>query len=127
MGKHHRNHFLKHRALYEAAVQKLVCSNCIDLGEDGVCHTKDDKSCAIFRKLPEIVEVALELHEKNLKPYVKAVRDHVCSECGNSNPSGKCPVRELADCGLDRYLPLVIDAVEEVERQLRLAKTGTED
>ena len=111
--------FFENRALYEEAVRRRVCEHCEDMGADGVCQTKDPEGCGVFRNLPELVRIARELHEPSVEPYVRAVREHVCFYCKNSSASGEqCEVRGKLDCGLDRYLPLVIDAIEEVDRKL---------
>ena len=122
MGKKHRQHFLKYQPLYEEAVRRHVCAKCVDLGEDGICHTKDPQGCGIFRNLPALVEVALNLHELKLGPYIRAVRSHICSQCANAAPGERCAIRESLDCGLDRYLGLVFEAIEEVDRSLQKEK-----
>ncbi|OGS09614.1 MAG: hypothetical protein A3J70_13795, partial [Elusimicrobia bacterium RIFCSPHIGHO2_02_FULL_61_10] len=50
--------------LYEEAVKKHVCEHCEDFGIDGTCLTKDGLGCAIFRYLPELVQIAEEIHER---------------------------------------------------------------
>ena len=121
MGKKEKSHFLRNQALYEEAVKKYVCDHCEDEGEDGKCHTKDPEGCGVFRNLPELIRIAHEIHELSIEPYAKAVRDHVCSKCKNSSsPSKKCELRNNLDCGLDRYLPLVIEAIEEVNLRLEM-------
>jgi hypothetical protein len=106
--------FLQDRALYEEAVRQHVCLHCIDFGEDGVCHSLDPKGCAIFRYLPELVDIARRVNERTLQPYVDAVRSGVCMKCRSGTPGDPCPLRDTMDCGLDRYLPLVLEAIEEV-------------
>ena len=106
--------YKKHEAQFRAAVRKAVCEHCIDFGEDGSCKTHDKEGCAVFRYLPELVQIALMLHERSVEPYVAAVRQHVCSGCQNSAGSGRCELRESLDCGLNRYLPIVLEAVESV-------------
>ena len=122
MGKEGKDFFIRNRVLYEEAVRKYVCEHCEDMGEDGECHTRDPEGCGVFRNLSELIRIAHGLHERTIEPYVKAVREHVCSQCKNATASGeKCDIRGQLDCGLDRYLPLVIDAIEEADRQLGLA------
>ena len=122
MGQKVDDIFFKNRALYEEAVRRHVCEHCEDMGADGVCHTKDAEGCGVFRNLPELVRIAREIHELSVEPYVKAVREHVCFYCKNSSVSGEqCEIRSQLDCGLDRYLPLVIDAIEEVDHKLGIA------
>ena len=35
--------------------------------------------------------------------------------CKNQSPDGTCKLRNAADCGLDRYFELIIEAIEEVD------------
>lgn len=108
---------MKNWHLYEEAIMRHVCTKCIDFGEDGICHTKDPEGCAIFRYLPELVEIAERLNEYKINPYIDAVRQDVCMECRNAQSTTPCPLRDSLDCGLDRYLPLVLDAIEEVREK----------
>lgn len=109
--------FLQDRYLYEEAVMRRVCSHCIDFGEDGVCHSADPKGCAIFRFLPELVAIADEIHDSKIQPYLDRVRADICMKCRSGSPGDTCPMRDTLDCGLDRYLPLVLDAIEEVRKE----------
>lgn len=106
---------LQDKQLYEEAVRRHVCSHCIDFGEDHICHSQDPEGCAIFRFLPELVAIAERLNEYKLQPYVDAVRNGICMRCGNQSPEGRCPYRDTVDCGLDRYLLLVLEAIEGVK------------
>ena len=101
------------RRLYEEAIRARVCAKCIDFGEDGLCHSADPKGCAVFRFLPELVAIAERLDAPTIQPYVEAVRREICDKCSNRNLEGRCVVREALDCALDRYLPLVLDAIED--------------
>ena len=112
--------FLKHRESYEQAIRRHVCEECIDFAQDGSCVTHDSQGCAVFRYLPELVQIALGIHERKIDPYAKAVQKRLCSQCENSKGSENCELRENIDCGLNRYLPLVLDAIEEVNRKLGL-------
>lgn len=109
--------FLPDRYLYEEALMRHVCSKCIDFGEDSVCHSQDPEGCAAFRFLPELVAIAERLHEYKIEPYVEAVRRDICMQCRGKTPDGKCPLRDTLDCGLDRYLPLILEAIEEVKAE----------
>lgn len=111
-----KKRFLKNRGLYEEAILRRVCVKCIDFGEDGRCHSHDPEGCAIFRYLPELVQIAERLDEYKIKPYAEAVRSEICMQCRGGSPEGKCPLRDTLDCGLDRYLSLVLDAIEEVKQ-----------
>ena len=109
--------WLKKRHLYEEAVRRHVCSKCIDFGEDGVCQSPDPEGCAIFRYLPELVAIAERVKALKIEPYQEAVRKEICMRCRNSAGQERCSLRDTLDCGLDRYLPLVIEAIEEVKER----------
>ena len=110
--------FSANQSLYEQAVKKRVCSKCVDFGADGICHSHDPQGCAVMRNLEELVRIAESLHELKLDPYIQAVRQHLCEKCLNRHSDGTCDVRGALDCGLDRYLELVIEAIEEVDKIL---------
>ena len=105
--------FLKNQSLYEEAIRRRVCSKCIDFGEDGICHTQDPDSCAIFRFLPELVAISERLREPTMESYAQAVRENICTKCRNRMSDGNCELRRKLDCGLDRYLELVFEAIDE--------------
>lgn len=99
------------------SIRKYVCERCIDYGADNTCHSHDPEGCGIFRHLPELIKIAHELHDLKLEPYIKAVRERICFKCNNAQKGGEvCQIREHVDCGLDRYLPLVIEAIDATGR-----------
>jgi hypothetical protein len=112
--------YKKHESKYREAMRRVVCEHCIDFAEDGSCKTHDADGCAVFRYLPELVQIALTLHERKVEPYVEAVRKHLCTSCRDSAGTGQCELRENLDCGLNRYLPMVLEAIEEVNLKLGL-------
>lgn len=120
MRKDRENIFQKNKKLYEDTVRKFVCEHCVDLTDDGKCATHDAEGCAVFRYLPELVEIALDLHELRLDPYEQAIRSKLCTQCKNSGGTENCELRELVDCGLNRYLPMVLSAIEDVNEKLGL-------
>ena len=109
--------FLQDRYLYEEALMRHVCSHCIDFGKDGICHSPDPEGCAVFRFLPELVAICERLNSPKIGPYTEAVRKDICMKCRGGNPEGKCPLRDTLDCGLDRYLSLILEAIDEVNEE----------
>lgn len=107
----------KDRHLYEEAISRHVCSKCIDFGEDGRCHYGDPRGCQIFRHLPQLVKIAERIRDRRIEPYIDAVRKEVCMKCEFGSQKESCPLRDTLDCGLNRYLPLVLEAIEEVKRE----------
>ena len=110
--------FETNRPLYEAAIRKHVCEHCVDFGEDSSCHKPGGpEACAVIRNLKEIVYIASQVHSKQVDPYIQVLRERICAHCANSKSDGSCPVRESIECCLDRYLPLVLTAIEDIKNE----------
>jgi hypothetical protein len=99
---------------YWRAVQDRVCSKCIDSDGLGNCRLSGDEDCGLRLHFPRIVETVLSVQSERLEPYIDALRRDVCTYCRHQSPDGTCQFRVHADCGLDRYFPLVVEAIEEV-------------
>jgi len=103
--------------LYQEAIRKYVCEHCVDFGADGACHSQDREGCGIFRNLPELIRIGKDLHSPSVAPYVTEVRREICSKCSNASFGGAfCDLRDNLDCPLDRYLPIVLEAIEAVDK-----------
>lgn len=99
---------------YRQVIQQKVCAKCIDRDSLGNCLLSEENTCALRTYLSRIVEAVLSVQSMMLDPYVAALRSHVCSECRNQSFDATCSLRRSLDCGLDRYFPLVVEAIEEV-------------
>lgn len=100
---------------YREAIHEKVCKRCIELAEDGVCGLTGHDQCGVELHLPDIVKVVQSVKSLQLKDYVEELRKVVCGKCKNKNMDGTCQLRSDADCGLDRYFELVVEAIEEVD------------
>ena len=115
-----RNYFFWYRPLYEKAVERRICFNCHRWkGEREVCGTPDLQGCALFRYLPQFVMLHQRLEKPTLDSYIQAIRSTVEMKCCNPEPDKPCQLRDTLECGLVEYLPLVMEAIEEVEACLR--------
>jgi len=112
---------------YWEAVQRRVCVKCIDSDGHGNCLLSGEDECGLILHFPKIVETVLSVKSDSLDPYIEALRHNVCSQCKHQSPDGTCRFRSRADCGLDRYFPMVVEAIEEVrleqQRQQRHSDT----
>jgi hypothetical protein len=99
---------------YWEAVQRKVCQKCIDGDGHGNCRLGTVDECALKVYLPQIVEVVLAARSPDIEPYVQELRQKVCGECRHQGSDGNCLLRNAVDCALDRYFPLVVDAIEEL-------------
>jgi RNA polymerase subunit RPABC4/transcription elongation factor Spt4 len=108
---------------YWEAIRQKVCAKCIDGDRKGNCLLGGDRECSLITYFPEMVEIILSVKSNYLEDYVSALRSGVCSQCKYSTPDGRCRFRESVDCGLDRYFPLIVEAVESV-RTAKQAEIG---
>ncbi len=103
---------------YLDAIRRRVCTVCLDQRDDGSCQLAGHRLCAIEAHLPRIIEAVMGIDSSRMDEYVDAIKAQVCSECRNENLDGSCTFRERGECGLWTYLPLVVDAIEEVRGAL---------
>ncbi len=106
-------------ALIYKRMHDRVCKVCPDSGYDGKCYSLDPIGCALNRFFPEIVEAITRVDSAYLQDYLDSVRERVCVQCPNQDDHQKCEVRDKADCGLNAYLALVVDVVEDVLRETK--------
>jgi len=101
---------------YEAyldALRRRVCSVCLDQRNDGTCGLTQ-RTCGIEAHLPLLVEALLSVESNRMDEYEAAIKARVCSVCDQQDAAGVCHNRQEARCALWSYLPLVLEAVEEV-------------
>ena len=98
----------------ETIIRATVCRVCTDQDSDGSCGLEDPGSCALFRLFPQVARAIQTTHSDDIRDYVRAIREQVCSVCRMQDAEGHCETREKVECALDAYLLLVVDAIEEV-------------
>ncbi len=103
---------------YWLAIEKKVFHACID-EKDGAGNVllNAEEQCLIKRFLPKIVDAVSSVKSGTIEPYIGAIRHQVCTQCEHLKPDGTCDLRDRADCCLDRYVVLIVEAVEQVERE----------
>lgn len=100
---------------YWTAVQQKVCKACCDGDGAGGCMLSRGQACALENSFEEIVNAVRSVKSYDVQPYTDAIRLGVCAFCKHQSVDGTCLIRAEVDCGLDRYLPLVIEAIEQVD------------
>jgi hypothetical protein len=100
---------------YWDAIQRRACGVCLDAADDGGCGLPAGRTCALPSELPAIIEAILQVKSDRMDDYVTAIEAAVCARCPEQDGEGHCGRRDRADCGLYTYLPLVVDAIEEVK------------
>ncbi len=99
------------------AVQHKVCARCVDGDGHGRCRLNGEDACGLKLHFPRIVETVLAVQSNTIEQYIEALRQNVCVDCKHQSADGICTSRSNLDCGLDRYFPLVIEAIESVRLQ----------
>ena len=102
-------------AALEELLRQRICSVCVDRNVDGTCSLSQQHECALFDRFPKIVRSIFRVDSDKIDDYVTAIREDVCADCVNQTLDGTCKVREEVRCVLDRYLLLIIGAIEEVK------------
>jgi len=107
-----------HMQVYEKAILQRLESACVDRTKDSECRHDPALECAVRSHMQEIVAAVQGVHADRIDEYVERIREQVCSSCQFVESDGSCEVRRRVDCCLDRYLVLVVEAVEETARRL---------
>ncbi len=107
---------MKYDDKYLHEIRQNVCSKCIDRTASGLCVASTFDACAINRYLPEIIDIVLAGPADDYDDTVERLRARVCSACEQQSPDGRCDMRDDVECALDRYFPLVIEAIREAAR-----------
>ena len=102
-----------HRKFWEV-LRRRVCSVCLDGADDGSCGLAGGQTCVIERDLPRLVETVLAVRSGRMDEYVAAVEAQICGRCADQDARGLCRSRQKGECALSTYLPLIVDAIEEV-------------
>ena len=106
-------------------VRRRICGVCVDRRVDGTCSLNEQNECALLMHFPRIVQAVSRVHSTRIDDYVQAIREDVCADCANQDADGLCKVREEIRCVLDRYLFLVVDAIEEAQWIVAPRQGGT--
>jgi hypothetical protein len=99
---------------YMQAIRTKVCAKCIDGDGFGNCRVDPAIDCAIQKYLPLIVQAVGRVTSVDMDDYVRELRAITCAQCSHESVNGYCMLRKDVDCALDRYFPLVVEAIEEV-------------
>jgi hypothetical protein len=111
---------------YMDAIRRRVCAVCLDQRDDGTCQLAGGRLCAIEAKLPRVLDALLAVRSDRMEEYFEAVKDQICAGCRGQDQEGHCAVGEAGECALWMYLPLLVDAADEVTQALGPPSTHRE-
>lgn len=100
---------------YHKALHDRVCSICRKSGYSTSCAIGECGLCPIDTHLPRLVNAVLSTpRSQYISDYVPNIREMVCSHCVRQDEKGVCEARNLAECGLDSFLTLIVETIEDV-------------
>lgn len=105
---------------YWDAVRGEVCVRCPDGDGEGNCRLPAQRTCRLKAYFPEVLHVVHSVYSHSIAPYEDLLHLSVCSSCPATGPNGVCPPHEVERCLLNRYFPVVIQAIEETQTRNRL-------
>jgi len=97
----------------EAIVRNRICRVCDQRTVDGQCGLEEPSICALFRMFPQVAQAIQAVDSDDIREYIEAIRRNVCTACPELAADGSCEARREVRCGLDAYLVLVVEAIEE--------------
>ena len=110
---------------YLEEILSRICPKCVDGDGAGNCRISNGKECAVKRFYPQILDVVRSTYSTSMVPYEAALREKICTVCVHQAGDGKCAVRDDVECSLDRYFPLIVQVIEELDLKKRLTSSST--
>ena len=101
---------------YWQAIRDKVCSLCVDADSHGNCRLDASTECPLQADLPRIIRIVRDIRIESMDEYVRELRLILCSGCTHETASGNCRLRDDVDCAVNRYFPLVMEAILSVDR-----------
>jgi hypothetical protein len=101
---------------YREALRRRVCAICLEGKDDGSCGLTTAVHCALDQHLARIVGAVLDVRARRDDAYAAAIEARVCSHCSDRDELGRCSLRRDGRCALIAYLPLIVEAIEEVQK-----------
>lgn len=98
---------------YWMAIRARACAACLEVADNGSCGLRS-RLCALAAHLPLIVKAIGSVQSDRMDEYVEAIEDQVCRQCHEHDAQGRCRFRDRGECALYSYLPLVVDAIDQV-------------
>jgi hypothetical protein len=95
---------------YRDEIRRVVCTRCVERPPGGPPCAPLGKNCGVEMHLPQLIESIRETDSVLFETYVEHTRSQICSHCPFLHHS-ICP------CPMDYLSPLIVAAVEEVDRR----------
>jgi hypothetical protein len=100
---------------YREAVRRRVCAVCLDGNDEAGCGLSGPARCPLDELLPRLVDAIRDVRARHDDAFAAAVEARVCGHCQHRDAFGLCRLRRDGRCAALLYLPLVVEAIDEVE------------
>lgn len=94
-----------------AALQRRVCSLCLDVRDDGSCSLEG--GCALESHRGPLLRAIAQAPRDSLPALRAAIERHVCAVCVQHTEAGVCARQGRGECAVTSLLPLVLEAVAQ--------------
>jgi hypothetical protein len=101
---------------YRDAIRRRVCAVCLDGNDEGGCGLAGPSRCALDELLPRLVDAIRDARDRRDDAFAAAVEARVCGHCAHRDEFGLCRLRRDGRCAVAVYLPLVVEAIDTVDR-----------
>ena len=106
---------------YREAIRRRVCAVCLDGNDDAGCGLVAPQTCPLDELLPRLVDAIRDVELRHQDGFATAVEARVCGHCTHRDAFGLCRPRRDGRCAVAVYLPLVVEAVLEVDARPEVA------
>ena len=100
---------------YREAIRNRVCAVCLDGTDDARCALASSARCPLEELLPRLVDAIRDVQLRRDDAFAGAVEARVCAHCTERDAFGLCRPRRDGRCAVAVYLPLLVEAVLEVD------------
>lgn len=100
---------------YREAIRTRVCAVCLDGTDDAHCGLVASQRCPLDELLPRLVDTIRDVQLRRDDAFAAAVEARVCGHCTHRDAYGLCGPRRRGSCAALVFLPLVVEAVLEVD------------
>jgi hypothetical protein len=100
---------------YREAIRSRVCAVCLDGTDDARCALASRERCPLDALLERLVDAIRDVKLRRDDAFAAAVEARVCAHCTQRDSLGLCRSRRDGRCAVAVYLPLLVEAVLEVD------------
>ena len=103
------------RKQFSQAIHARVCHNCRSIRQDLACGLVGSV-CPIETNIRDILQIAGYARGDRGQAYMRELRSTACAACEQWADQARCPADAAARCAVNRYLELVFEAIDDVQK-----------